>query len=81
MEEFSSWIYVQVCGFVRFRPERPFLGKFGPKKKKKIKTASVSLNLVSRVIRICRLNGDVHFFRFCLEIPFLGKLCPKNPNC
>ena len=23
-------------------------------------------------------NGDVHFFLFWLEIPFLGKLGPKN---
>ena len=22
-------------------------------------------------------NGDVHFFRFWLKIPFLGKICPK----
>ena len=26
-------------------------------------------------------NGDVHFLRFLLEIPFLGKLGPKDQNC
>ena len=25
--------------------------------------------------------GDVDFFRFWLEIPFLGKLGPKNQTC
>ena len=26
-------------------------------------------------------SGGVHFFYFRLEIPFLGKFCPKNQNC
>ena len=27
------------------------------------------------------MNGDGHFFHFWLELPFSGKLGPKNQNC
>ena len=43
---------------------------------KKVKIVSLTLNLVPRLT-----NGDIHFFRFWLEIPALGKLGPKNQNC
>ena len=43
----------------------------------KIKIVSLSLNLVPRLIRICRIHGHVHFFSLRLGIPFLGKFGSK----
>ena len=60
--------------FFYVRTELPFLSKFGPK----IKIVSLRRNLVGRLIRICKFNGDAQFFRFRPEIPFLGKFGPKN---
>ena len=36
-----------------------------------------------KLIRICRteFNGDDHFFRFSLEIPFFSNFGPKTQNC
>ena len=61
-------------------PFSVFDGKypFWEKMVQKIKIVSLSLNLVPRLIWIYRkLSGDVHFFRFRPEIPFLGKFDPK----
>ena len=38
-------------------------------------------NFIRRLISICRIQGDAHFFCFRLEITFLGKFNPKNKNC
>ena len=48
----------------------------------KIKIISWSWNLVTRLIRICRIHWCCSFFfSFWVEIPFLGKFGPKNRNC
>ena len=44
----------------------------------KIKIVNLSWNLVSRLIRMCRVQCFI-FFR--LEIPFLDKYSPKSQNC
>ena len=48
----------------------------------KIKTVSLSQNLILKLIRICRIQWrDVHLYCFLPEAPFLGKYCPKDQNC
>ena len=66
--------------FFCFRPEISFLKKFDPK----ITTVSLSWNLVSRLIRIFRnskFNGDVYFFHYPPEKPFLSKFASNIQNC
>ena len=41
-------------------------------------------NILSGIVAYfgyAEFNGDVHFFRFRLEISFLGKFDPKTQNC
>ena len=45
-----------------------------------IKIANLSCNLVPRLIRICSTQWYSSFNLFRLEIPFLGKIGPKNEN-
>ena len=47
----------------------------------KVKIASLSWDLVPRLIWIEEFNGGVHFFCFVLEMLFLSKFGPKNQNC
>ena len=75
LDEFE---YAELNGdvhFFRFRPEIPFLGKFGPKNK------VVSLWKKLKIVEYAEFNDCVHFFRFRSEMPFLGKFGPKNQNC
>ena len=51
--------------FSCFRLETPFLGKFGPKNQ----NCQCKLG-VFRLIPICIINVDVHFFCFIPETPF-----------
>ena len=44
----------------------------------KIKIDSLSLNLVPKLIPVCRNNSDVHFCSFLAEKPFLDKFSPDN---
>ena len=44
----------------------------------KIKIVGLNWNWVLTLIRICWIQGDVHFFSFWPEIPFLGKFSPKK---
>ena len=37
--------------------------------------------LDKRAIEYAEFNGDVHFFCFRPEVPFLGKVRPNNHNC
>ena len=46
-----------------------------------IKIANLSCNLVPRLIRICSIQWYSSFNLFRLEIPFLGKIGPKDENC
>ena len=48
---------------------------------KKIKIVGLSWNLVSRLIRICRIQWGCQFFYFRPETHFLSKFGPKNQNC
>ena len=66
--------------FFRFRPEIPFLCKFG-KKKKKIQIVSLNWNLVPSLIRICRVQWRGSFFSVSDRKHPLGKLGPKNQSC
>ena len=47
----------------------------------KVKIISWSWNSVPRLILICRIQWCCSFSCFWVEIPFLGKFCPKNQNC
>ena len=47
----------------------------------KLKTISLSYNLVPRLIQICRIPWRCSFFLFSTGNTFLGKFGPKNENC
>ena len=47
----------------------------------KLKIVCSELNLIPTLIRIFRIQWRCSFICFRLEIPFLGKLRPKNKNC
>ena len=51
------------------------------KNSEKQRTQALSLNLVPRLIRVCRIQSRVHFLSFRRETPFLRKFGPKNQNC
>ena len=60
--------YAEFAGdvhFFYFRPETPFLGKFGPTIQNCLKW-----NLIPKLTWLYEFNGDVHFFCFGLEILF-----------
>ena len=60
--------------FCYFRPEEPFLGKFGPK----IKIVSLSWNLVPRLIWICRIKWWCSLFPFSTGNTFFcANVVPK----
>ena len=63
--------------FYCFRPETPFLGKFGPKNQ----NCHFKLKFVTKTNSSMQ-NSMVVFIFFCfrLETPFLGKFGPKNQN-
>ena len=61
--------------FTFFVLDRKYL--FWTKLVPKIKIVSLSLNLVPKLIRICRIQWLYSLFHVRLEIPFLGKLFPK----
>ena len=61
--------------FTFFVLDRKYL--FWTKLVPKIKIVSLSLNLVPKLIRICRVQWLYSLFHVRLEIPFLGKLFPK----
>ena len=46
----------------------------------KVKIISLSWNLVSTLIRICRIQWCCSLFHFRTEIPFLGKFGSKSQN-
>ena len=45
------------------------------------KIVCLKLNLVSKLIRICRIPWNCPLFHFWSKIPFLGKFCLKFQNC
>ena len=47
----------------------------------KLNIVSLSWNLVSILIRICRIQFCLHCLYFRMETPFLGRFGPKNQNC
>ena len=55
----------------------PFLGEFVTK----FKTNCLSEICYLYWFEYVEFNGNVHFFCFQPEIPFLGKLGPKSQNC
>ena len=54
--------------------ENPFLVNLV----QKIKIFSLNWNLLPRLIRLYKLNNDVHFFCFKQQISFLGKIVSKT---
>ena len=61
--------------FFYFKPEIPFLGKFGPKNQNcQVKLKFGTLDK----FEYAKFNNDVDIFCFQLEIPFLDKFGPKN---
>ena len=70
----SMMIFIFFC----FRPETPFLGKFGSKKSKlSVQDKTWYLDW----FEYAEFNGAVHIFCFRPETPFVGKFSPKNQNC
>ena len=63
--------------FFCFRPEIPFLSKYGPK----IKIVSLGWNLEPRLIRICTIQWWCSLSLFSTRIQFVGKFGPKIQNC
>ena len=47
----------------------------------KLKILSLSLNLVFRLIWICKIPWWCSLFLFLTRNTFFGKFCPKNQNC
>ena len=57
---------------------RGYSGKFGQKKSKlSVRPKTCYLDK----FEYAEFNGDIPFFHFWLELPFLDKLCSKNQNC
>ena len=70
------------CNFSFFYWKYLFRANLVKKKQKKIKTVSLSWNLVPRLIQICRIQWCCSLFPFLTRFwPFLGKLPTKNQNC
>ena len=69
-------IMQKICGlyFFCFRPEKPFLDKSG----QKIKIASLSWNLVPRLIWISEIQSWSSIFLFLTINIFIGQIWPKN---
>ena len=68
------------CSLFRFRPEIPFLVKFGPNCQYcqlKVKR----WNLIPRLIRICRIQWWCLLLLFRPDILFFGKFGPKSEDC
>ena len=63
--------------FFCFRLGLPFLGKFGLKSQ----NCLLKVNLLLRIIRICRFQWWYSFFFLRQETPFLDKFGPKNQSC
>ena len=63
--------------FSVFERKFPFWANWSTKNK----IVSLSSNLVPRLIRICRFNSGIYFFRFWLKLPILCKFDPKKQNC
>ena len=57
--------------FFRFWPEIPQNSKL---------FVQIEIGILTN-FKYTESNGDVQFFRFRLEIPFLGKFVRKNQNC
>ena len=68
------------CSLFRFRPEIPFLVKFGQNCRYcqlKVKR----WNLIPRLIRICRIQWWCLLLLFRPDILFFGKFGPKSEDC
>ena len=68
---------MQKCDFSVSKQKYPFWENLV----QNIKIVTLRCNLVFALVWIWRINGDVQVFCLWLEIPFLGKLGPKNQNC
>ena len=63
--------------FFCFKPQILFLVNLV----QKVQNVSWSWNLITKLIRICRIQWCVHFFWFRLRKTFLSKFDPKTSNC
>ena len=64
--------------FLKFRPQNPFLGKFGPKYSK---LSVLPENWCTYISRILILNPDLDFWNFDPKIHFSANFSPKIQSC
>ena len=58
---------------LKFRPQNPFFGKFGPKNSK-----FLSENWYTQYLKDADSDSKLRFLKFWPQNPFLGKFRPKN---
>ena len=75
---YAVHIFQTMVSFILFQAKRIF---FLLNLVQKVKIICLCWNSVPRLLMRCaKFDSDVHFFCFRLEIPFLGKFCPKYQN-
>ena len=82
-ETWHTWFFGGVesesrLRLLKFRPQNPFLGKFGPKNSK---LSVLSENWCTKCLKDIDSKSGLRFLKFQPQNLFLGKFGPKNSKC